>query len=91
MSEYNYNDADPRTSQPTEAESVASYARLQQALDTTRARLNAAYETAREKSNEALKHTEEYVRESPLPAVGYAVGLGAAIGVVVGLLLGRRD
>jgi ElaB/YqjD/DUF883 family membrane-anchored ribosome-binding protein len=92
MSEHNYNDRYPGSANDAdEQESTGQYGGTQDALNSARARLNAAYETTREKSTQALKQAEEYVRKSPLEAVGYAAGIAAVIGLVAGLLLGRKD
>jgi ElaB/YqjD/DUF883 family membrane-anchored ribosome-binding protein len=92
MSEYNpsdryigsANDADDK-------EWTGQSGGTQDALNAARARLNAAYEATREKSTQALKQAEDYVRKSPLEAVGYAAGIAAVVGLVAGLLLGRKD
>lgn len=91
MSEYNYNDRYSDPANDADQQSSTQSGNTQEALDAARQRLNAAYQTTREKSAQALKQAEEYVRKSPLEAVGYAAGIAAVIGLVAGLFLGRKD
>jgi ElaB/YqjD/DUF883 family membrane-anchored ribosome-binding protein len=91
MAESNYNDPYPGSANDADQEPGTESGGSQEALNAARERLSAAYETTREKSAQALKQAEEYVRKSPLEAVGYAAGIAAVIGLVAGLLLGRKD
>lgn len=90
MSQSNYTDPYGRTADTNE-ESIGQSSGTEEALNAARARLNAAYEATREKSSQAIKQAEDYVRKSPLQALGYAAGIAVVIGLVTGLLLGRKD
>jgi ElaB/YqjD/DUF883 family membrane-anchored ribosome-binding protein len=59
--------------------------RIQENLDSAKARLAVAEEAFVAKSREAAKATDEYVHENPWTAIG----VGAAVGVIVGMLIGR--
>ena len=52
-----------------------------------------SWETARYKGSDALRSTEEYVRENPLPSILTAVGIGFVLGLLVRSLEGpsRRE
>jgi ElaB/YqjD/DUF883 family membrane-anchored ribosome-binding protein len=59
--------------------------RIQENLESAKARLAAAEDAIVAKSKEAAKATDEYVHENPWTAIG----VGAAVGVIVGMLIGR--
>ena len=59
--------------------------RIQENLESAKARLAAAEEDFVAKTKEAAKVTDEYVHDNPWKAVG----IGAAVGVIVGMLIGR--
>jgi len=63
----------------------AARARIQENLESAKARLAVAEEAFVAKSKEAAKATDEYVHENPWKAVG----IGAAVGVIVGMLISR--
>lgn len=63
----------------------AARERIQENLESAKARLTVAEEAFVAKSKEAAKATDEYVHENPWKAVG----IGAAAGVIVGMLISR--
>jgi ElaB/YqjD/DUF883 family membrane-anchored ribosome-binding protein len=63
----------------------AARERIQENLDSAKARLAKAEEEFVAKSKEAAKATDEYVHDNPWKAVG----IGTAVGVIVGMLIGR--
>lgn len=60
--------------------------RIRENLRAARARLSDAEDSARASAHRAASATDEYVRENPWSALGFA----AAAGVLVGVLLNRR-
>lgn len=63
----------------------AARERIQENLESAKARLSAAEEAFVARTKEAANVTDEYVHDNPWKAVG----IGAAVGVIVGMLIGR--
>lgn len=63
----------------------AARERIQENLDSAKARLASAEDEFIAKTQEAAKATDAYVHDNPWKAVG----IGAAVGVIVGMLIGR--
>ena len=63
----------------------AARERIQENLDSAKARLAKAEEEFIVKTKEAAKATDEYVHDNPWKAVG----ISTAVGVIVGMLIGR--
>lgn len=59
-------------------------ARLQEALKPTVARVQTAYAAAQRGSADKLETAHEYVRQSPLKALGIALTAGLVVGVLLG-------
>ena len=60
--------------------------RLQEHMQTAKARLADTQEYVVDKTKEAARATDDYVHENPWRAVGIAAG----VGLVIGMLIGRR-
>jgi ElaB/YqjD/DUF883 family membrane-anchored ribosome-binding protein len=68
-------------------EAVASArAKVQDSLDSAKAKLGVFSEDATEQARAAVQATEGYVRDNPWQAVGVA----ALVGIALGLLISRR-
>jgi ElaB/YqjD/DUF883 family membrane-anchored ribosome-binding protein len=65
---------------------AAARVKIQDSLDTAKAKLANLGEAGVGKAKEAAAATDDFVHEHPWKAVG----IGAAIGVIVGMLISRR-
>lgn len=65
---------------------AAARVKIQDSLDTAKAKLASLGEAGVGKAKEAAAATDDFVHEHPWKAVG----IGAAIGVIVGMLISRR-
>ena len=65
---------------------AAARVKIQDSLDTAKAKLAGLGEAGVGKAKEAAAATDDFVHEHPWKAVG----IGAAIGVIVGMLISRR-
>ncbi len=61
-------------------------ARIRQSLDSAKVRLQDAEKAARQRGEDAIHATEDYAKDKPWQAMGFA----AAAGLVIGVLLARR-
>jgi ElaB/YqjD/DUF883 family membrane-anchored ribosome-binding protein len=76
-----------RAAKSQTGESVgAARQRIQDGLDTARAKLADVDALVRERARQTAQYTDEYVRENPWRAIGIAAGIGLALG----LILSRR-
>ena len=65
---------------------AAARVKIQDSLDTAKAKLARISEAGLDKAKEAARVTDDYVHDHPWRAVG----MGALVGLVLGMLISRR-
>ena len=65
---------------------AAARARIQDSLQTVKARMATAEDAAIERTHQAVKEAEQYVHDNPWQAIG----ISACAGLIVGMLIAKR-